>query len=198
MRFNVAPAQGSITGATLQLTAASPNNALFNASTAGMFSIAWLPDDTWVEGTGSPKGATADGVTYNSRPASTLDQSLGTFRFDGSTAGTASYTLSLAPGFVGDLAAGGDVSLRVTAVDPAVSYLFNAREFATPASRPVLSVTTVPEPAALFVLLPAVAFAAVRRGVRGCRGNDSTNDSTGGFRRRLQKIVQRVVQRVAG
>src|SRR6266850_128005 len=39
--------QWSIQSITLQLTAAPPNNAIFNASAAGQFTVSWMQNDGW-------------------------------------------------------------------------------------------------------------------------------------------------------
>src|SRR5262245_27706428 len=46
--------QWTIQSITLQLTSASPNNALFNSpNAAGQFTLTWMLNDSWVEGTGT-------------------------------------------------------------------------------------------------------------------------------------------------
>jgi hypothetical protein len=135
----------------LTLAAASPNNAIFNLSRAGLFGIAWMQNDAWVEGSGNPTAPAASGITYSS--LTTLmgagDESLGTFSFDGATSGSANYTLGLTPGFWADAEAGNLVTLRLFAADNAVSYLSNSR---TGSIRPMLTVVAVPEPGMLSLL----------------------------------------------
>src|SRR5262245_1138047 len=41
--------QWSVESISLQLTAAPANNAIFNASAAGMFGISWMQNDSWTE-----------------------------------------------------------------------------------------------------------------------------------------------------
>jgi hypothetical protein len=160
------PGNWTIQSATLQLTAASPNNPLFNATSAGSFAVRWLASDSWDEGTGSPNAPTADGATYARLSAITgpPDTSLGTLAFAGSTSGQASYDLSLPAAFTSDLSSGGLVSLQLSAADISISYVFNSRNFPSASARPVLSVTAVPEPAAAsFLALAALSLATRRR-----------------------------------
>jgi hypothetical protein len=153
---------------SLSLTATSPNNAIFNSSAAGQFSVSYMQNNSWIEGTGTPAAPTTTGITYSSLPSYTGagDESLGTFSFNGATSGSTAYTLSLTPGFSAEVEAGGLVSLRMFAADTAVSYLFDSRNFGTASARPLLTVIAVPEPAAL----PLVAVgAALLFGAKRCR-----------------------------
>ena len=133
---------------TLQFTAAVPNNGIFNASAAGQFAVTWMQNDTWTEGVGIPMAPDNKGITFNSLPTflSANDQPLGTFSFDGSTAGRTSYSLTLASGLADDLAAGGPTSFLLAAADATMSGLFNSRSFKTVASRPVLAIDAVANP----------------------------------------------------
>jgi hypothetical protein len=138
----------SIESVTLQLTAAPVNNAIFNAVSAGQFTVSWMQDDSWTEGTGTPGVPTTTGITWNTLPnfLGPNDENLGTFAFNGATSGSTTYTLTLTSGFTADLSGGNMVSLRILSADSNISYLFNSRNFNTAASRPVLTVTAVPEP----------------------------------------------------
>ena len=161
----------SLQSVTLQVTAASVNNALFNANSAGSFGVSWMQNVGWTEGTGTPNAPAASGITYSSLQASFInplsDEPLGTFTYNGSSSGTFGYTLAWSSGLVSDLLAGDNLSLRLLAADSAVSYVFDSRSFGTIASRPLLSITAVPEPgtAALAVLggLLWVSRGAIRR-----------------------------------
>lgn len=141
---------------TLQLTAANPNNALFNASAAGSFSIRLTQSNAWVEGTGSPNApdtsATSVNFTNHANYLGSSDQGLGTYSFAGGTSGANTYTLQLSAGLISALQAGGDASLYLAANDNAVSYLFNSTNFGTVASRPTLVVNAVPEPSVMALL----------------------------------------------
>jgi hypothetical protein len=149
--------QWSIQEVGLKLTAANPLNAIFNSQAAGQFSASWMQNDSWVEGTGKPSSPGTTGITFGTLPSflSAGDSTLGTFSFNGSTSGTFTYSLTPDAGFLTDLSGGNLVSLRLLAADSLVAYVSNAREFATVANRPTLSVTAMalPEPGAVVLLL---------------------------------------------
>lgn len=157
MQFNLSAAAGlNITSITLQLTAAAANNPIFNASAAGQFSIVWMQDDSWTEGTGMPNSPGGTGITFNTLPGylGSSDETVGTYSFSGATSGSNTYTLSLGSGFLADAEAGDDVSFELLAADNNVSYLFNSRSFGTASSRPLLTVTgvaAVPEPTGVLL-----------------------------------------------
>lgn len=154
MRFEMQPARESLDAALgagqwvvaavgLQLTAAYPNNPLFNASAAGRVNVAWMQDDSWAEGTGNPSSPGTAGVTYAALPgilAAGL-QGMGALAFGGATSGASVYALGLCDGLRADMAAGEAVSLWLSPGDGGVSFLFNSRNFGTAANRPVLMVT---------------------------------------------------------
>ncbi len=153
--------QWSIQFVTLQLTATAPNNAIFNSSAAGQFSISWMQNDSWTEGTGTPATPTTTGITYTSLTDTFIgggDENLGTFSFAGGTNGNSTYTLSLTPSFSADVLAGNTVSFRMFAADTAVSYLFDSRNFGTTSFRPLLSIVAVPEPGSLSLLAAGAAL----------------------------------------
>lgn len=166
MRFDSSSAKATFDGqygagnwtvqsVSLRLTAAAPNNAIYNASAAGTFSASWMQNDSWVEGTGTPMAPTTTGITFNTLPSflGPSDAALGSFAFGGGTSGSASYSLGLPANFVNDLLAGNLVSMRVFAADSTLSYLFNSRNFGTASARPELSITVVPEPMSAVSLL---------------------------------------------
>ncbi len=157
--------QWTVQSVTLKLTSASPgNNALFNSSSAGQFYLDWMAEDSWVEGdTKSETPSTS--ITFDSLATlrSASDQLLGTFSYGGATSGATTYTLGLGSSFVADLLGGNQVSFRLYAADTNVSYLFNSRNNNTTENRPVLTVTTVPEPAMLS-MLGAMGLWLLRRG----------------------------------
>jgi hypothetical protein len=152
--------QWNIQSITLSLTAAAPLNPIFNASAAGQFGVAWMQNDSWVEGTGNPSTPTTTGITYSILPSFTSggEQSLGTFSFAGGTSGTAAYTLGLSPGLLADATAGNLLSLHLSAADNTVSYLFDSRNFGTATARPLLSVVAVPEPQVSSLLAVGAVF----------------------------------------
>jgi hypothetical protein len=157
-----------VQGITLQLTAASPNNSIFNSQAAGTFFASWMQNDNWVEGSGTPAAPGATGVTYSSLASllSANDQSLGgPLSFNGATSGIVSYALTAAPGLVADVAAGQPASLRLFAADSSIAYVLGSRTKA--GAEPVLSITAVPEPGTLALLSAAGgALLLWRRGRR--------------------------------
>ena len=149
-----------ISGVSLQLSEESPANlpAFFNPSTAGLIGVTWMSITAWTEGTGRPVAPGSTGVTFNDLPSLTSmsDQSLGSFSFDGGTAGgQQTYSLTASSGLTDNVLAGNLVSLRLSAGDSSVSALFTANNNAGPAAdHPLLSFTAVavPEPSACALL----------------------------------------------
>jgi hypothetical protein len=135
----------SIEGVTLKLTASAAPNPIFNPLAAGGFSASWMEDDSWVEGDGTPGMPAPAGVTFATLPTflGPSDAPLGAFFFSGITTGAHTYTLFAAPSLVDDIEAGGLVSIRLAAADASVSYVFNSRNFPTPANWPVLTIGAV-------------------------------------------------------
>ena len=164
----------SVQSVTLQLTAASPNNAIFNGSAAGQFGVSLMLNNSWTEGTGTPNLPTTTGITFSTLPnfESALDEAVGTFSYGGTTSGSSSYTLTLSPTLSTDILAGDAVSLRIFAADSSVSYLFDSRSFPNAASRPLLTIDAVPEPSSLALWMCALGlFGWVRK--RGQLGRAS-------------------------
>jgi len=162
--------QWSIQSATLQLTAGAPNNAIFNASAAGLFGISWMQNDSWTEGTGTPASPSLSGISFSTLNSflSAGDEALGNFNFNGATSGNVSYTLGLTPSFVADILSGNNVGLRIFAADSVVSGLFDSKSFGTTSARPVLtvSVSVVPEPGSLALGLAGLICFIGRRALR--------------------------------
>jgi hypothetical protein len=180
LQFNLAAAKTSfdarfgagqwlLSSASLQLTAASPNNGIFNSPAAGQIAAAWQQNDAWTEGAGTPSGPTSSGVTWNSLASLTLagDQALGTFNYNGSTSGAVTMPLAISSGLAGDAAAGGLLSLRLFAPsgETAVTGVFNSRSFTQALSRPMLALTAiaVPEPASSACICAAIALSMAAR-----------------------------------
>jgi hypothetical protein len=159
----------TIQSVTLQLTATAPNNPIFNASAAGQFSISWMQNNGWTEGTGTPQAPATSGITFAtlSNFVNAADEALGTFSFNGATNGNATYNLNLTPSFSADILAGSTLSLRMFAADTSVSYLFDSRTLPTTSARPLLTVAAIPEPSGLVLSLSAlmllVGFGLLRR-----------------------------------
>jgi len=145
--------QWSIQSVSLQLTAAPPNNGVFNASTAGQFSLSLMLNNAWTEGTGTPSAPTTTGITFSTLNSfvSATDESLGIFGFSGATSGATTYALNLTPTLSEDILTGSVASLRMFAADNTVSYLFDSRSFNTASAHPLLNITAVPEAGALVL-----------------------------------------------
>lgn len=158
--------QWTISAVTLRLTATNPNNPIFNSQAPGLFRVHWMNNDAWIEGSGTPSSPATTGITFATLPTfiSPGDTLLGTLAFGGGSSGAAVYPLSPEPGFAGDIAAGGLVSLRLEAADPTVAYVFNSRNFGTPDARPTLTITAVPEPQHPLLMMLGVLLS--RRCVR--------------------------------
>jgi hypothetical protein len=171
--------QWTIDGMSLQLTATSPGNSVFNGfgegavgtniNYAGQVGVSWMQNDSWTEGTGTPGAPTATGITYSTLSSfqSGADQSLGTFAFGGGTSGSFNWNLGLASSFVADAAAGNAVSLLMLPGDTTVGMVVDSRSFGTAAFRPILTVSAVPEPGtAGFAACLALAAMGIRRRYR--------------------------------
>jgi hypothetical protein len=145
----------SIQSITLQLTASSAGNPIFNNPAAGQFAISWMQNDSWTEGTGTPGAAGNTGIMFStlSNFVSVADEALGTFSYNGATSGNFVYSLDLTPSFSADARSGGNLSLRMFAADSSVSYISQSRSFGTASARPLLSITAVPEPASVGLAL---------------------------------------------
>src|SRR5438105_11218654 len=59
------PGAWTLQSVTLQLTAATVNNTIFNANAAGSFGLSWMQNDSWVEGSGTPSTPGTVGITYD-------------------------------------------------------------------------------------------------------------------------------------
>jgi len=166
--------QWSIESVSLRLTAANANNAIFNSPASGTFSISWMQNDLWQEGTGTPASPGASGITFSSLQTTFIspnDENLGSFTFNGATSGASTYTLGPSAGVLSDIVSGGDVSLRLFAADSAVSGVFSSRNFGTAANRPLLTIVAVPEPDTIALLsLGLMAATAWRRRIRQKNG----------------------------
>jgi hypothetical protein len=171
------PSGWAVASITLQLTSTAPNNTLFNGyqagpgptniNYAGSFSVTWMQNKSWTEGTGTPNAPTTTGITYSTLQSTYLtpgsDQSLGTFSIGSGTSGNNSWTLGLASSFLTDATAGNTASLLLTPAsgDTTLGVLVNSRSGANP---PVLTVTAspVPEPCTP-VLLGGIACLWIAR-----------------------------------
>jgi hypothetical protein len=168
--------QWNLQSVKLTLAASAPLNPIFNSSAAGQFAVNWMQNDSWVEGTGGPAAPSATGINFTTLQSSFIggsDEGLGTFSYNGSTTGTASYTLNLASGFASDVTAGNNVSFRLFAADATVSYLFNSRNFPDATLRPMLSIEAlaVPEPGYTAFVFLVMAILYGRRRIAIARSN---------------------------
>jgi hypothetical protein len=144
----------SLSGATLGLTAVTPNNASFNPNSAGNLSVQWLQTDSWTEGD----------ITWNGLPAVQAGgaEALATASYSG---GLGSVAIGLTPstGFTAEVNAGAQLSLLLAAADPATSIVVNSRNFATVANRPVLTLSATPEPTRLMLCALGMALVVNHR-----------------------------------
>jgi hypothetical protein len=141
-----------ITGVSLALTSnygtsgVQPNSAAFPVITGGKFAIAWLSNDHWAEGTGTPNVPTTDGVAYNSLPdlLSGPHEILGTNTYTppGNNV-PVSYALPLTANLVAETACGGNVTFLLYAADNQIGYLFNSYNYGR-GNQPRLLVTAAP------------------------------------------------------
>lgn len=177
-QFNTTYGLGNwqLTGFTLSLASnfgdqgEQPNNAVFNRINAGSFGIDWLGHDSWVEGNGGGSGTPGfpanSLVSFNS--ISTLysggSASLGTFAYTPPGDNIyLNYNLPLNSSLLADTLSGGDLSLYFYAADNQVSYLFNARSFASNRPQLTLSATAIPEPGVLGLMMVSLGGLAAWR-----------------------------------
>src|SRR5262249_50191894 len=126
----------------------------FNAAATGLFGISWMQNDAWTEGRGNPGAPGITGITFNILQGliSGGDENLGAFAFNGATNGTAIYSLGLSSGLVADAQA-----------DSNVSELFNSKNFATAANRPLLTIAAVPEPSVAALGVATIGLRVARK-----------------------------------
>ena len=140
-----------INGAALRVVElGAPGNNIFTRG-KGAFEIRWFSNDAWTEGTGMPISPTTDGVVYtNELTLLTNTASLGVFT-NAAANNTNAYFLALPAAFVADIAAGGDVGLYLTAVDPGIGFTFNSQNFGTATQRPLFILSAVPTPGTIGI-----------------------------------------------
>ena len=171
--------QWTISGVTLAVTASSANNADFNYG-AGAFEVRWIGDNAWQEGTGTPNSPGMNGITYAQEPGilnSDVDESLGTFNYNGATSGQIRPTLGSPAGFISEISTGSLVSLYMTATPGStIGFTFNSRNFTSSSAWPMLDITAVaiPEPSTLGLFGLSWVFLALAGRCRRNRANDAT------------------------
>ncbi len=152
---------------SLQLTASTAGNPVFNTSAGGNMAVRWFDDDSWTEGSGTPAGPAVPGVNFNSLAAlfASGTEAVGSFAFGGGTSGITAVTLTSLGGLQADILAGRTASLDFHATDATASGVFNSRSFTTAANRPVLTLTAsaVPETSTGLLALLAITVPALRR-----------------------------------
>jgi len=164
----------TVQSVTLQLTASTPNNAIFNSNSGhnigGDFSLTWLQDDAWTEGTGTPKPPlVTSGLSYSTLPGlrtAGVDENLGTFAAPTSDTSARGYPLALTSSFTSDVSGGNLVSLLALPISSNVAYTTNSKDFnGVSSSFPLLTVTaqSVPEPATIGLLASGILPGLLRR-----------------------------------
>jgi hypothetical protein len=89
-----------------------------------------------------------------------------------------SFSLTLPAAFVNDLAAGGEVGLFLTAIDPGIGFTFDSRNLGTVSARPALEISALPRPGISGIAVPATdVVISATNGVAGGTYNvlSSTN-----------------------
>lgn len=134
----------------------TPTSSVFTRG-VGDFSVAWIANDNWSQGTGassSPGTATGNeiGWTHGQSLLSGSDRGLGVFQNAGNNT-RQNFSLSLDGDFVADLLAGGSTTLRLASASDGIGFTFNSSNNGNPNNRPQLILTAVPEPASAVLLL---------------------------------------------
>jgi len=126
----------------------APANTLFPRGD-GNFEVAWLSEDAWAEGIGSPgspqtpSGSELTWLSLQSLLNTATRRSLGVFSATQLTQ-VNQYSLALDPDFVADMLATGLVSLHVAPQSTTLGFTFHSRNFGDPTSRPQLILIAAP------------------------------------------------------
>ena len=146
--FNASFGAGGWTITSLQLQVyqvAAPENTFFPRG-GGQFSIAWLSSDNWSEGMGtpnSPQPGSGNIITWTllqSLVTGGVEHGMGVFTI-AQADGAQTFSLGVDSWFLGDFAAGGDVTLHVLPQTDMLGFTFHSRDFSDPTEQPLLSVT---------------------------------------------------------
>jgi hypothetical protein len=166
--------QWTISGVTLALTAQSANNADFDYG-PGAFEVRWIGNNSWLEGTGTPASPTTNGISYAQESSilnSNVDESLGTFNYNGATSGQVKLGLGLPSGFLSEISTGGLASFYMTATPGStVGFTFNSRNFTSSSAWPMLDITAIAIPEPATVALLGLSCMALAMKVRRRRNN---------------------------
>jgi len=111
----------------------APNNPIYNRG-VGLFETRWIAADEWIEGTGTPKQLTTDGITYADEASllnPSVDTPIGTFANSGAD-GTLTFDLTLADAFAANIKAGGLLTLFLTAASDSIGFQFNSIDNTAP------------------------------------------------------------------
>ena len=136
--------QWSVLSIALQLSSSPHSNPIYNDVAAGRFSVSLMTNSTWVEGTGNASNPGTNGITFQTLQTnfiSPADQPLGAFAYDGGTNGANSYALALSPNLLDAVLGGSRASLRLSAADNTISYLFSSRSASPSLLQPQLLLT---------------------------------------------------------
>lgn len=157
MRFDTAEAKASfdeaygaggwrLDSAVLRLTTTMANNPIFNVSVPGQVVVQWIPDDSWVEGTGNPNNPSSTGLNWDHfAPLLTGAEPAGLLTVTNTGDGvTADYPVVISSGLRSDVTAGGSAGFAFTPGNAAVAVLFNSRSFGTASRNPSLILSAVP------------------------------------------------------
>jgi len=155
----------------LKLTSSPHGNPIFNLAAPGQFGVSLMQNNAWQEGTGTGGKPGTVGISFNTLLGNFVNQNadvtLGSFTFSGGSSGDNEYRLELAPGLLGHLQSGSELSLRLYPTDNVVSYLFDSRTAGGDTS-PELVIVASPEPAILGLGLAGAALLGLCR-FRGYR-----------------------------
>ena len=142
----------TVTSISLTLTSnygtagVQPNNAIFNVISGGNFVIAWLSDNDWAEGTGTPNLPTMDGVTFDSLPellsGPTNILCTNTYTPPGNNI-PITYKLPLNTNIMAEIQSAGEATFLFYAADTNIAYLFNSKEYGR-GNDPLINVTASP------------------------------------------------------